>query len=161
MIKYALQCSNGPEFEAWFGNSQSCDDQLSAALVACVDCGDTAVVKALMAPSITGSGKRGTLSPPVEHESPAPDASTGDAHPEGGKEVAMAGQVREALHMLRRYVEKNADYVGDKFADEARKIHYGETEQRGIYGETTPEEADDLQDEGVPFGSMPWPRDDT
>ncbi len=167
MIKYTLQCSNGHRFEAWFGNSQGCDDQISSGLVVCAGCGDTAIAKALMAPSITGSPKRRaastsqaqvTIAPDTQ---PEPDQSITAGKSEAATEIAMAGQVREALHLLRRYVEKNADYVGDKFADEARKIHYGETEERGIYGETTPDEAEDLLDEGVPFGRMPWPRNDT
>ena len=171
MIKYTLQCSNGHRFDAWFSNSQGCDDQISRGLVVCADCTDAAVVKAPMAPSITGSAKRN----PIPLAEP-PNAGSADVQAQGGQntaagkpetpadasaEIAMAGQVREALHMLRRFVEKNADNVGDKFAEEARKIHYGETEERGIYGETTPEEAEELLDEGVPFGRMPWPSNDT
>ncbi len=160
MIKYTLQCSSGHRFDAWFGNSESCDDQMSAGLVACVDCNDSTVIKAPMAPAIAGSKKRRTA--PAVDDMPPPDAGeTSVVSSAPTKEVALAGQVREALHMLRRYVEKNSDYVGDRFADEARKIHHGETDERGIYGETTPEEAEELLEEGVPFGSLPWPRNDT
>lgn len=159
MIKYSLQCSNGHRFDAWFSNSKSCDDQIDAGLVSCVTCGDGTVQKALMAPAITGSPKRAGSreeAPTVE----SPGTSPPQAVPTSG-EMATAGQVREALHMLRRYVERNADYVGDKFADEARKIHQGEAQERGIYGETTPEEAEVLEEDGVPFGRMPWIQNDT
>lgn len=156
MIKYTLQCSNGHRFDAWFGNSTSCDEQIGAGFVGCTTCGDVAVQKAPMAPAITGSQKKTSA-----------EGVQGDARPEApvpappAREMATAGQVREALHMLRRYVEANADYVGDKFADEARKIHKGDAEERGIYGETTPEEAEALEEEGVPFGRMPWIQNDT
>ena len=159
MIKYTLQCSNGHLFDGWFGNSKSCDEQIGAGYVSCVTCGDSAVRKAPMAPAITGSQKRPAVADvPTESGPETPAAATA---PPPAAEMAMAGQVREALHMLRRFVENNADYVGNKFADEARKIHSGEAEERGIYGETTPEEVESLEEEGVPFGRMPWIQNDT
>lgn len=113
-----------------------------------------------MAPAIAG-GKKRSAAPPDDNLPPSDGGETGVAPSAPTKDVALAGQVREALHMFRRYVEKNSDYVGDRFADEARKIHHGEADERGIYGETTPEEAEELLEEGVPFGRMPWPRNDT
>jgi hypothetical protein len=159
MIKYTLQCSNGHRFDAWFGSSSSCDEQIDAGFVGCATCGDVAVQKAPMAPAITGSQKRTTAKDRSQDFGPESPAAVPSAPPTG--EMATAGQVREALHMLRRFVESNADYVGDRFADEARKIHSGDAEERGIYGETTPEEAEALEEEGVPFGRVPWIQNDT
>lgn len=159
MIKFSLQCSNGHRFDGWFSSGESCEQQLDRALVACTDCGDTAVAKALMAPRIVGSPKKATTRAPDEAPAsvpePASDESTSDASP-----MAVAGRMREALHEMRRFVEKNSEHVGDRFADEARKIHKGEAEERNIHGNTTPDEARKLEEEGVPFGTIPWPKHD-
>lgn len=167
MIKYTLRCSNGHRFEAWFSSSDSCEDQLSAGLVGCAECGDSSVIKAPMAPSIARGAFPDASAPSPSPSPPPPTAPAAGAAPAPGaaegagrEQVAVAGQVREALHQLRRFVEANADYVGNKFADEARKIHHGETEERSIYGETSEEEAEALTEEGVPFGSIPWPKND-
>ena len=134
MILFTLRCGSGHEFEGWFRDGDTYEAQQKAAEIACPECGDTQVEKALMAPNIAPSRRRG---PPM---SPA--------------------QMRAALVELRRQVETNCDYVGEKFAEEARKIHYGESDKRGIYGETSDEEAEALAEEGIEFGRLPWlPRD--
>ena len=139
MIKYDLSCSNEHTFEAWFRDSATCDEQVSDGEVACPQCGSTDVRKALMAPSINKA----------EHKSP-----------EHKHAMAMAQQ----MHMLRefrRQVEENCDDVGADFPEEARKIHYGETEHRNIYGEADLEEAKEMIEEGIELFPVPGPfRDD-
>ena len=130
MIRFSLRCASGHEFEAWFQSGEGYDTQLQAGEIACPECGDTHVEKALMAPSIGRSRESG---PPI---SPA--------------------QLRAALVELRRQVETHCDYVGEQFAEEARKIHYVEVDPRGIYGEATDVESKELADEGIEFGRIPW-----
>ena len=129
MIHYDLKCANGDEFDAWFGSSADYDTQAAAGMIACPHCGSTHVEKAPMAPSVvTGRAK--------------------EAREERAVAMAMAAKVRE-------HIEANFDYVGDKFPDEARKIHSGETEERAIWGEATPEEARELAEEGVAVAPLP------
>lgn len=130
MIRFSLRCASGHEFEAWFQSGEGYEAQLQASGVACPECGDTHVEKALMAPSIGRSREAG---PPV---SPA--------------------QMRQMLVQMRQQVEQNCDYVGPQFAEEARKIHYGEADPRGIYGEATDTESRELSEEGIKFGRIPW-----
>lgn len=165
MIVYALKCGAGHRFDGWFRNGEDCDSQLARHLVACPSCGDSAVGKAPMAPRIA-KGRRGddapaagappagapAAGPAPEQASPAPAAVPDAALPEG----VTPGDVRRFLREMRRQVEANATYVGGGFAEEARKIHYGEAEGRPIYGETTPQEARDLREEGVEFSAIPW-----
>jgi hypothetical protein len=157
MIRYSLKCDQDHAFEAWFRNSATYDEQVSAGEVRCPDCGTTAVSKALMAPAVA----RGRSAAPVMNqatEAPADaggDAGGGAPAPADGR-VHYAGKVREMLVEMRRHIEANADYVGDKFADEARKIHSGESEERSIYGEATEAETEALEEEGIEFGRIPW-----
>jgi hypothetical protein len=141
MILYQLKCQRGHEFDAWFLNGATYDSQLATSDITCPHCGTTDVVKALMSPSIArsrmGSGGQ------EETESRA-------------KEVAE--KILEAVDSLREKVEENCDYVGDTFAEEARRIHYGETEDRDIYGEATDKESSELDEEGVDFFRLPFPR---
>lgn len=130
MILFTLRCASGHEFEAWFRDGDSFEAQQQAGEITCPDCGNGKVEKALMAPNLGRSHKKG---PPL---SPA--------------------QMRAALVELRRQVETNCDYVGERFAEEARKIHYGEVDAHGIYGEATKEESRELADEGISFGQIPW-----
>ena len=145
MIVFDVSCSNEHVFEGWFRDSDSFGEQVEAGAVTCPVCGDTKVRKALMAPNVAGTRKG-------RDEAAAP----------GAQNVAMGapddrlGDFIEALHEFRQHVEQNSDYVGDTFPEEARKIHYGETEARSIYGEATPEEAKELQEEGVDFHRIPW-----
>ena len=130
MIRFSLRCASGHAFEAWFQSGEGYEAQQQASEIACPECADTHVEKALMAPSIGRSREAG---PPV---SPA--------------------QMRQMLVQMRQQVEQNCDYVGPQFAEEARKIHYGEVDPRGIYGEATDTESQELSEEGIRFGRIPW-----
>ncbi|ODT68114.1 MAG: hypothetical protein ABS75_21680 [Pelagibacterium sp. SCN 63-23] len=133
MIQYALQCSKGHRFDAWFKNAAAYDEQQARGIVTCAQCGDAGVEKAPMAPSLTRSPERVPLSA---------------AHPEAAK-------IRDMLRQYRKKVVDEADYVGDRFAEEARKIHFEEVEARGIYGEATRDEVASLLDDGVDFLPLP------
>jgi len=124
MIRYRLICSQDHEFEAWFKDSAGYDMQVKRQQVTCPQCGDVDVTKALMAPGIKSS-------PDVDRFAEA-------------KAHDVARRILTAVGKLQDKVEEECDYVGDQFADEARAIHYGETEERGIYGETTDAEAEEL-----------------
>ena len=156
MIRYALVCAKGHSFESWFQNSAAYDKQAKRGLVECPVCGDSKVEKALMAPKLSGTKKRGRASLPAPM--PAADATT-PAAPETTAPVAMVSpeerEFRAKLKELRDHLTKNADNVGRKFPDEARKMHYGETEQRSIYCEASPQEAKDLHEEGIEVHPLP------
>lgn len=146
MIVYSLVCKRDHMFEGWFKDSDTCDQQLAGREILCPVCGDKKVRKAPMAPAIA----KGRSEP----------KSRGGDQP--SKDMVAAGKMMEALRELRAQIEVNCDYVGDRFADEARKIHYGETDPRGIYGEATKEETTALREEGVDFHGIPWlPRHDS
>lgn len=132
MIRYALACEHGHEFEGWFGASADFDDQQGRGLVACPVCDTKAVQKQIMAPAVAGTKRKGVDTTPEARE-----------------------MVMEALSKVRRHVEDNFDYVGDTFAKEARDIHEGRSEDRGIYGEATPAEVKKLAEDGVPVAPMP------
>ncbi len=142
MIKYSLICDSDHEFEAWFGSSEEFDKQTKRGFVECPVCGSSHVEKMLMAPSVSGTRK----STDAENTLPVAAMPTPPQLP-----PEMVDQFRQ----FKKHVEANADNVGEKFPEEARKIHYGETEARGIYGQATLEEAAELLDEGV--GLMPIP----
>jgi hypothetical protein len=135
MIRYALVCEQDHEFEGWFARSSDFDAQAAGGLVECPICGSRAVKKQIMSPSVAGTKKRGEA---------APGAS------DGRRQVMM-----EAMAQVRRHVEDNFDYVGDTFAREARAIHEGKSENRGIYGEATPTEVKSLVEDGVPVAALP------
>jgi hypothetical protein len=141
MIRYDLICEDGHEFDGWFSNSDAFDEQSELGLVACVHCGSTKVEKQLMAPGIPVKGNR-------RSEAPAKPVLATTLDP---RQQKIAHLMRE----LRKAVEENAEYVGNKFAEEARKIHYEEAEQRGIYGETTAEDAQELIEEGIEIHPLP------
>jgi hypothetical protein len=152
VICYSLRCSSDHEFEAWFKDSKTYDRQRKGRKVACPLCGDTKIVKAPMAPSLSRGGKGEAAAASAQTAAAASD------DPALAEKLRVAGKV---LAELRDHVEKNSDYVGDQFAEEARRIHYGETEERNIYGETSDAEAEALKDEGVAFHRIPWvPRHD-
>ena len=134
MIVYDLKCARGHQFEVWFGDSASYEAQVQAGAVTCPVCGSGEVQKALMAPNLA----RG------ETRNPAPQVDE------------RAVQARRAIGELRNHIEANCDYVGPRFPEEARRIHYGEADPRGIYGESTVEEADALKEEGVRVQRLPW-----
>jgi len=126
MIRFSLRCKSDHEFEGWFRDNDGFEAQQQAGEIACPECGDTEIEKALMAPAISrGRGK-----------APAPTPA----------------QMKAMLLAMRRQVETNCDYVGERFAEEARRIHYGETDPHGIYGEASEDESRELADEGIEFG---------
>jgi hypothetical protein len=150
MIKYALVCEAGHDFESWFADSAAFDKQAKRKLVSCPHCGSTKVEKAIMSPRLSGAKKRGAPAP----EMPAPSEAPPTPAP-----VAMISpqeqEFRAKLKELRDHLTKNSSDVGNKFPEEARKIHYGETEHRSIYGVASPEEAKELAEEGIEFHPLP------
>ena len=153
MILYRLRCSKGHEFESWFKDSKSYERQEKKSLIGCAVCGDAKVARAVMAPRLGKGGAKAEVEAPVAAPPPPPS-------PEQQQMAALARhmpkELREALIKVREQVEKNCEHVGDKFAEEARKIHYGESDKRGIYGETSEDEAEALAEEGIEFGRLPW-----
>lgn len=148
MIVFDLRCEKDHLFEVWFRDSATCDQQLGAGEVPCPACGATKVEKALMAPGLAGSKKKDDPKPAV----PAKVAM----------ENQQATELRKALVEMRKTVEENFDHVGGAFPEEARKIHYGEAEARNIYGESSPQEAQELTDEGIEVSAIPWlPRENS
>lgn len=148
MIRYSLRCERGHAFESWFQSSSAYDSQRKRGLVACPSCDSTKVEKAIMAPRIARKGKSKSATEPVT--APTEDTSS--------TSLVMAPQERELLSKLRElrdHVLKNADDVGNKFPEEARKMHYGDIEQRAIYGEATADEARSLVDEGIDVAALP------
>jgi hypothetical protein len=156
MIRFALKCNEGHEFEAWFRNGDTYERQAKRGEVRCPDCGSAKVAKAIMAPAIAKGARRAPAEAPAP-ETPAP-AETKPAPAADPGEMHVAGKLREALREMRRFIEKNAEYVGPKFADEARKMHKGESDERSIYGEASDAEAQALEEEGIEFGRIPWPK---
>jgi hypothetical protein len=166
MIHYHLECDSAHAFDGWFKDGASFDRQADMGLITCPLCDSVKVRRALMTPAL-GRGtrhKRETPSvgetTPVAAPSPGQAAIPAVAPPPPGVLVGaeMPDKLRSLLQRLRSEVEKHCDYVGPGFAEEARRIHYGESEARGIYGETTPSEAEALADEGIEFGVVPWLR---
>jgi hypothetical protein len=158
MIRYALVCNKGHTFESWFQNSAAYDKQVKRGLVTCPACGTTQVEKALMAPRVSGTKRQSTTAPAPSHEAPAP-AREAPALPEAPAPVAMMSpqerEFRTKLKELRDHLTKNADYVGQRFPEEARKMHYGEIDHRSIYGEASPQDAKELHEEGIEFHPLP------
>jgi hypothetical protein len=152
MIRYALACDKGHAFDSWFQNSAAYDKQVKAGLIVCPVCNSVKVEKTIMAPRVVGAKKRGDAPLPEPSPSPGPP-------PETPSPVAMVSpqerELRKKLKELRDHLTKNADYVGQKFPDEARKMHYGEVEHRSIYGEATPDQAKELHEEGIEFHPLP------
>ena len=148
MILYTLRCEAGHEFESWFRDSAGFDAQAAGGLVECPVCGTAKVSRALMTPAVARApGVKGRAEAPVPAEKPtAPKLTAGP----------MPAQVVALLQRMRADVEKNCDYVGDDFAEEARRIHHGDAKERGIYGEATDAEAEALSDEGIAVNRIPW-----
>lgn len=153
MIHYQLRCAAEHSFDGWFRDSAAFDAQAKAGLLTCPACGGSDVKRALMAPAL---GTKRAEPKQVEQVPAKPD--TAAAPIAGG---ALPDALRAMLQKMRAEVEKRCDYVGGNFADEARKIHNGESTARGIYGEATPEEAESLADDGIEVARIPWlPRAD-
>jgi hypothetical protein len=158
MIRYTLSCERGHEFESWFANSGAYDKQAKRGLVTCPSCGSAKVEKTIMAPKIMGP--RLARADVAEPSSPHPAPPTTPAKAPLSVMSSPERELRQKLKELRDHVTKNANYVGTKFPEEARKIHYGETEHRSIYGEASPEEAKALHEEGIEFHPLPVLPDD-
>ena len=139
MIKYELKCRGCEhQFEGWFADSAAYDTQADAGDIVCPVCAGVEVGKAIMAPNVAIRRDAGQLS-----------------------QGQIASEVRRMFMEIRRKVEENCDYVGAEFASEARRIHYGEADDRGIYGEASADEAEELRDEGIDVVAIPWvPRSD-
>ena len=155
MIRYNLRCDAGHAFESWFQSSSAYESQEKRKLVSCPACGSTKVERAIMAPQIVNKKKD-----PAE-PAPAISASTDVAAPTSTPlMMAQERELRAKLKELRDHIVKNADNVGERFPNEARKMHYGDIEHRPIYGEASPEEARSLIDEGVEVSPLPVLPDD-
>ena len=133
MIKYQLKCECGKEFESWFASSKEFDKLEKKKMLSCICGTSNKISKQLMSPQVRGATKT-----------------------DGDKQKEIYQNVQKKLADLRKYVEKNAEYVGDKFASEARSIYYDKKNVRNIYGVTTPEETSELLDEGIEVSSVPW-----
>ncbi len=178
MILYDLKCRKDHVFETWFRDSAAYEEQVAAGAIACPVCGSKKVEKALMAPRLArggrardeagGEAKGGTEGGPGDGTEGRPGGGPGDgmamravATPGVGG-TAEAAELMGQLRELRQKVEETCDYVGGNFAEEARKIHYGEQDPRNIYGETSDRQAKELHEEGVTFNRIPWaPRHDS
>jgi len=172
MILYQLQCADGHQFEAWFRDSATYDTQAKAGDIECPMCGGHKVSKALMTPNVPRKGadtraaaraeavqdaQQTRLSKAAEAaaDSAAETLAGGEGEAAEARATEVARQILRAVEKIRDHVETNYDYVGDKFADEARAIRYGDSEERGIYGEATEEESEELAEEGIEFQRLP------
>jgi len=156
MIRYSLHCERGHAFESWFQSSAAYDSQVKRKLVTCPSCGSAKVEKSIMAPQIVS--KRGRENP---LPAPAAPATTEVTAPSSTPLLmAQERELRAKIKELRDHIVKNADNVGERFPNEARKMHYGDIEHRPIYGEASPEEARSLIDEGVEVSPLPVLPDD-
>jgi hypothetical protein len=158
MIRYSLHCDRGHSFESWFQSSSAYESQEKRKLVNCPVCGSAKVERAIMAPRIVGKKGRASQS---SDDVPAP-AQPAEVTAPGSTPLLMAQEreLRAKLKELRDHIVKNADNVGERFPNEARKMHYGDIEHRPIYGEASPEEARSLIDEGVEVSPLPVLPDD-
>jgi len=140
MILYQLKCENEHEFEAWFASSATYDEQHAAEEIVCPECTSHKVSKAIMAPNVA---TKGAIKTRQGRQDKAEDIRK------------VRTQYMKVVKQVREHVEQNFDYVGEKFSDEARRMHYGEADDRNIYGEATPEEARDLMEEGIDVAPLP------
>jgi len=180
MIHFTLRCPLDHRFDGWFRNGETYEQQAAAGEIACPICNGTEITKAPMAPALALSGRgkgrdeeganasaksgedqasssaAAVAAPVPASVPPAPTPTSLDAAALAAPDPQMLAQIREVLTEVRRRVEASADYVGDGFAEEARRIHYGETKKHAIYGETTGEEALELIEEGIDVAPLPW-----
>ena len=161
MIRYTLACESGHSFDSWFQNSDAYEKQAKRGLVLCPVCNSSKVEKAIMAPRIAGARKSADAqAPAAEARPPVPvPASPPAATQAPPTPVAMVSpherELRTKLRELRDHLVKNADYVGRRFPEEARKMHYGEAQHRSIYGEASADQAKELHEEGIEFHPLP------
>ena len=145
MIVFDLKCGKGHVFEAWFRDNATFETQCNDRKIECPVCGRTNIEKAPMAPNIAVS-----------------NAARGVMSDKAAEDTVTAAKFISTCRAIREEVEKNSDYVGPRFAEEARRIHYGETDKRSIYGEASDRDAQELHEEGVPIAAIPWiPRTDS
>lgn len=158
MIHYQLRCGGDHAFDGWFKDSAAFETQAQHGLIACPECGDTGVSRALMAPAVVTARPAAPRPAPAVDESspPRPGSRPGPTPGEAAPAAGLPDAVRAALQRLRAEVEKRCDYVGADFAEEARRIHRGESEARGIYGEALPDQAEALAEEGIEVAQIPW-----
>ncbi len=171
MIELTLVCHDGHRFNAWFPDNAAFDSQSERGLVSCPDCGSLKVSKGLQRPSVVGgrdrsrSGGGGGIDPSANAASPVPANLTPQSGPESrpsasapasAEQIAQMHAFVTAMRRVKAYVEQNFDDVGQEFSEEARKIHYGESEERGIYGQASGDEIEELIDEGIDI--MPLPK---
>jgi hypothetical protein len=140
MIRYDLICDKGHEFDGWFRDSEAFEKQIKRHLISCAQCGSEDVTKQLMSPGIPAKSNR---------KDDVPQKML------AGTVDSRTQRLMQMMREVRKNVEENAEYVGDRFADEARKIHYAESEKRGIYGEAKPEDAKALIEEGIEVHPLP------
>ncbi len=145
MIRYALSCCQDHTFESWFASAEAFEKLRGRGLVSCPVCGSDNVEKAMMAPGVRPSRAKG--------KSPPPDAGSEEGSVSLKEPVS---EIEAKLAQLRKYVEKNSDYVGLSFAAEARRMHDGEIPHRSIYGEARSNEAKKLLEEGIPVAPLPF-----
>lgn len=150
MIVFDLHCEDGHRFEGWFGSSSDYDDQRERGLLSCPQCGSGAVSKAPMAPAVPAKGNTRPAEPlPVETSESTPISNT-----------PMPAEVQKAMEALAKAQAKaleKSTYVGDKFAEQSRAMHYGEQDDAPIHGQASLKEAKELADEGVPIAPLPFP----
>jgi hypothetical protein len=156
MIRYNLRCGKGHSFESWFQSSAAYESQEKRKLVSCPACGSVKVERAIMAPQIV-SKKGREAAVPAPAEAPTTETTAQRSTP---LLMAQELELRAKIKELRDHIVKNADNVGERFPNEARKMHYGDIEHRPIYGEASPEEARSLIDEGVEVSPLPVLPDD-
>ncbi len=154
MIRYHLRCERGHAFESWFQSSAAYESQEKRKLVNCPACGSAKVERAIMAPQIVSKKSRDRAAPAA---APSTDVTAPSSTP---LMMAQERELRAKLKELRDHIVKNADNVGERFPNEARKMHYGDIEHRPIYGEASPEEARSLIEEGVEVSPLPVLPDD-
>jgi hypothetical protein len=164
MIKYQLICDQNHEFEGWFQSSAAFDAQAESGLLRCPLCDSDQVKRALMTPNLASPKRRKAIEPPLADLAPKladpaltnPALAQQIAPPTKSEQVQAFGAALAELRQLQQKITKDCRDVGDNFAEEARKIHYGEAEADGIYGRTTHEEREALEDEGIDVLDMPW-----
>jgi hypothetical protein len=159
MIRYQLICDQNHEFEGWFQASAAFDAQAESGLLRCPLCDSDQVKRALMTPNLASPKRRKAIEPPLADLAPKPANPTLAqqlAPPTESEQVKAFGAALAKLRQLQQKITKDCRDVGDNFAEEARKIHYGEAEVDGIYGRTTHEEREALEDEGIDVLDMPW-----
>jgi hypothetical protein len=157
MIRYSLRCERGHAFESWFQSSSAYESQEKRKLVNCPVCGTAKVERAIMAPQIVSKKDRDRAEAPAPAATPAPEVAAPTSTP---LLMAQERELRAKLKELRDHIVKNADNVGERFPNEARKMHYGDIEHRPIYGEASPDEARALIEEGVEVSPLPVLPDD-